>query len=91
MAIRWKVQDVARSRGIRSAPQLAEQVDVAPGTATSLWYGRPLRIDFITLSRLCRVLNCQVGDLVEYVPGADDAVIGGAAIREEESLALATA
>lgn len=91
MAIRWKIQEVARARGILSAPSLAEHAEIAPGTATSLWYGRPSRIDFGTLSRLCRVFNCQIFDLVEYVPGDDNAVIGSTPIREEESLALVAA
>ncbi|MHC4500355.1 MAG: helix-turn-helix domain-containing protein [Planctomycetota bacterium] len=31
-------------------------------------------MEFATLSKLCQVLNCAVGDLLEYVPDEDEAV-----------------
>jgi putative transcriptional regulator len=83
VAFRWKVKEVALAHGITGAPQLAQRADIAPGTATTLWYGRPTRIDMPTVSRLCRIFSCQIGDLVEYVPGPDDEVVGSVPGREE--------
>jgi DNA-binding Xre family transcriptional regulator len=83
VAFRWKVKEVAQKRGITGAPQLAVRAEIAPGTATALWYGRPTRIDMPTMSRLCRVLECTFADLVEYVPGADDEVVDASPTREE--------
>lgn len=69
----WKVKEVAESRGIRSALQLADAADIAPGTATSYWYGRPTRIDFPTLGKLLKTLNCGLTDLIGYDPEKNDA------------------
>lgn len=38
-------------------------------TMTRIRSGKPL--DFVVLSRLCALLNCQPGDLLEYVPDGD--------------------
>jgi DNA-binding Xre family transcriptional regulator len=62
----WKVKEIAEARGIKSALQLAEAADIAPGTATSYWYNRPTRIDFPTLGKLLATLDCGIADLLEY-------------------------
>jgi DNA-binding Xre family transcriptional regulator len=62
--IRWRVREIAEQRGIASAAQLAERAQVAQNTATSLWYGRPLRVDLPTLERVCRALACTIGDVL---------------------------
>lgn len=64
----WRVREVALRQGIGSATQLAERAGIAYGTATSLWYGRPTRVDLPTLGRVCRALRCTPSDLLEYVP-----------------------
>jgi len=63
---KWRVQEVAKEQGIKSAVQLAEQLGVAPGTAVSLWYGRSLRIDLPTLARVCKKLNCTPNDVLVF-------------------------
>lgn len=62
----WKVKEVAERKGIRSAVQLAELVDIANGTATSLWYARPTRFDLPILDRLCDVLDCEPWEILVY-------------------------
>lgn len=68
MALKWTVQEAARRVGITKASQLAERVGIAPGTATDLWYGRPLRIDLATLQKLCDALQCTPNDLLGVNP-----------------------
>ena len=63
---KWRVQEVAKQRGIKSAVRLAEQLGVAPGTAVSLWYGRSLRIDLPTLARVCKTLQCTPNDVLVF-------------------------
>ena len=65
---KWKVKEVAQEKGIASAIQLADLADVAPGTATALWYGRPTRIDLPTLNRVCKALKCAPWDVLVYTP-----------------------
>jgi len=64
----WKVKEVALRQGITSAVQLAEQADIAIGTATALWYGRQTRVDLPILGRVCRALKCVPSDILEYTP-----------------------
>ncbi|HHV58260.1 MAG TPA: helix-turn-helix transcriptional regulator [Firmicutes bacterium] len=55
-AKRLKQSDVIRATGL------------AKGTLTELYHDRARRIDFGTLEKLCRFLDCQPGDLLVYVP-----------------------
>jgi DNA-binding Xre family transcriptional regulator len=38
---------------------------------------RPAQIRFMTLDALCREPSCQSAELLEFVPGAEDAVAQG--------------
>jgi putative transcriptional regulator len=39
-------------------------------TLQRLRHDRPVTTE--TLGKLCRIMNCQPGDLIEYLPEADD-------------------
>lgn len=47
---------------------LAEETGIAYTTLHPLYHGQTKRIDFATVDKLCKVLHCRVGDLLEYVP-----------------------
>lgn len=64
VSFRWNIQEVARNKGVSSALQLAERAGLAQGTATSLWHGRPLRLDLATLARVCQALECLPNDVL---------------------------
>ena len=51
-----KIADVARDTGINR------------GTLTRLYYETAERYDVDALDRLCRYLDCSIGDLLEHVP-----------------------
>lgn len=65
--VRWRVKEVAKSRGISSALQLGLAIKLNKNSANSLWNGALLRLDLDTIGRLCDLLNCTPGDLLEYV------------------------
>lgn len=65
--IRWRVKEVARSRGIQSALQLSEQSGINKNSVTSFWNGSALRIDRDSLGKLCHTLQCAPGDLLVFV------------------------
>lgn len=48
--------------------QLAEQVGITLANASILKTGKAKAIRFTTLSAICRVLDCQPGDLLSYEP-----------------------
>lgn len=47
--------------------ELAERVDVTQANLSKLKTGKVKAIRFSTLEALCRELDCQPGDLLEYV------------------------
>ncbi len=51
-----------------SQRRLAEATGLRPNTINELYNERAKRIDFTTIERLCRALDCQVSDLFEYIP-----------------------
>lgn len=52
-----------------SASRLGRKADIASNTMTRLQKDAVVSLD--VLGRLCKVLNCNFGDLVDYVPEED--------------------
>lgn len=61
------------ARKVRSN-ELARAIGITPSNLSLLKAGRVRGVRFETLEAICAYLNCQPGDILEYVPG-DDAVI----------------
>ena len=66
--IRFKVFEVMAQRGFMTRKALAEATDIDENTMGKLVKDEVTRIDKKTLNALCRMLDCQPGDLLEYVP-----------------------
>ena len=66
--------DVIMARRKMSLGELAERVNITPANLSILKTGKAKAVRFSTLSAICRALDCQVGDILEYVPsdGAED-------------------
>jgi putative transcriptional regulator len=47
---------------------LAEATGISRGALRLLYWDKAKKLDFDILARLCKVLNCQPGDLLVYVP-----------------------
>ena len=54
-----------------SLGELAEKVDITPANLSILKTGKAKAIRFSTLNAICKALNCQPGDLLEYVEDSD--------------------
>lgn len=52
--------------------QLAEEVGISIVNLSNLKTGKVKAIRFSTLGRICRSLNCQPGEILEYVPSEED-------------------
>ncbi len=50
-----------------SAAELAERIGITPANLSVLKTSRAKAIRFSTLEALCRELDCQPGDILEYV------------------------
>jgi putative transcriptional regulator len=55
--------------------QLAEAIDITLANLSILKTGKARAIRFSTLEAICSVLNCQPGDILEFVP--DENVAAG--------------
>ena len=58
--------DVMLARRKMSMTELAQQVGITMANLSILKNGKARAIRFSTLERLCEVLECQPGDLLEY-------------------------
>lgn len=59
--------DVMMAKRKISAGDLAKAIDITPANLSVLKNGKAKAVRFTTLEALCRVLNCQPGDILEYV------------------------
>ncbi len=59
-----KTQEIARANGVNTPRELAERLDIAPGTAYNLWRGNTERIDLPILRKICRAFNVTPGEVL---------------------------
>ena len=60
--------DVMMAKRKMSLGELAERVGITPANLSILKNGKARAIRFSTLEALCRELDCQPGDIIEYQP-----------------------
>ena len=58
--------DVMLAKRKMSSNELAEKVGITPVNLSILKTGKAKAVRFSTLSALCRALECQPGDILEY-------------------------
>ena len=58
--------DVMKAKLKISLGDLAEKIDLTPANLSILKTGKAKAIRFSTLEAICRELNCQPGDILEY-------------------------
>ena len=49
-----------------SSQELAEKIGITPANLSILKTGKARAVRFSTLEAICRVLDCQPGDILEY-------------------------
>lgn len=54
-----------------SLGELAEKVNITQANMSILKTGKAKAIRFSTLDAICKALDCQPGDILEYRPGED--------------------
>ena len=59
--------DVMLARRKMRSKELAERIGITEQNVSLLKSGKVKGIRFETLSRICAVLECQPGDILEYV------------------------
>ena len=64
--------DVMLARRKMSSGELAEKVGISAANLSILKTGKAKAVRFTTLNALCKALDCQPGDLLEYRPEEAD-------------------
>ena len=60
--------DVMMAKRKISAGELAQKVDITPANLSILKNNKARAVRFSTLEEICRVLDCQPGDILQYIP-----------------------
>ena len=64
--------DVMMAKRKMSLNELSSRVDITLANLSILKNNKAKAVRFSTLAAICKALNCQPGDLLEYVEEADE-------------------
>ena len=64
--------DVMMAKRKMSLGELAQKVDITMANLSILKNNKARAVRFSTLEAICKALDCQPGDILEYVPGGED-------------------
>ena len=64
--------DVMMAKRKISLGELSQKVDVTMANLSILKNNKAKAVRFSTLEAICKALDCQPGDILEYVPGGED-------------------
>lgn len=65
--IKIKISDLlGKNKMTQSA--LAKQAHIRPATVSKMYYEEVKRIDVKHLNNICKVFNCEISELLEYIP-----------------------
>ena len=64
--------DVMMARRKMSLGELAQKVDITMANLSILKNNKARAIRFSTLEAICRALDCQPGDILEFVPDGEE-------------------
>ena len=56
-----------------SVQDFADAIGITPANVAVLKNGRAKAVRFTTLEAICRVLDCQPGDILRWVPDSEEA------------------
>lgn len=60
--------DVMLAKRKMSSGELAEKVGITQANLSILKTGKAKAVRFSTLESICEALNCQPGDILEFIP-----------------------
>ena len=63
--------DVMMARRKMSLSELAQRVDITMANLSILKNNKARAVRFSTLEAICRALDCQPGDILEFVPDGE--------------------
>lgn len=60
--------DVMMAKRKMSLLELSQRMDITPSNLSILKTGKAKAIRFSTLNNICKILECNPGDILEYAP-----------------------
>ncbi len=63
--------DVMLAKRKMSSTELAEKIGITTANLSILKTNKAKAIRFSTLEEICKALNCQPGDILEYLPAEE--------------------
>ena len=70
MAIRINL-DVMMAKRKKGVTELAKEIDITLANLSILKNGKAKAVRLETLNAICKALDCQPGDILEYVPNEE--------------------
>lgn len=64
--------DVMLAKRKVSVTELSEKIDITMANVSILKNGKAKAVKLDTLNKICKVLDCQPGDILEFVPDEED-------------------
>ncbi|MBQ9140172.1 MAG: helix-turn-helix transcriptional regulator [Lachnospiraceae bacterium] len=64
--------DVMLAKRKKSMTELAKEVDITMANLSILKNNKAKAVRFSTLDAICKALDCQPGDILEYVEGSQE-------------------
>jgi putative transcriptional regulator len=64
--------DVMMAKRKMSLSELSQRVDITLANLSILKNNKAKAVRFTTLEAICKALDCQPGDLLEYVPDKEE-------------------
>lgn len=64
--------DVMMAKRKMSVTQLSEELDITMANVSILKNGKAKAVKLDTLNKICKILDCQPGDILEYIPDEED-------------------
>ena len=62
---------------------LSEMTGIRPATISKMYYEEVKRIDVKHLNNICKAFNCEISDLLEYIP---DKMLGTKYFIKDENI-----
>lgn len=67
MSIHCKLSSILGDKRIKMA-ELVRMTGVSKTTINGMYHDKVQKIDYSVINRICKALECTVGQLIEYVP-----------------------
>lgn len=64
--------DVMMAKRKKGLTELSKEVDITMANLSILKNNKSKAIRFTTLESICKALDCQPGDIIEYIPDEEE-------------------